>query len=274
MLIALASAKHAPGVTTTALGLASAWPSRMLLVEADPAGGDLAAWLQLPAGGGLVDALLELRRTTTNPAGVLWQQALPLDTDGRFRLLTGVDDPVQAAAVAGMWPLFADQLNGLSDDRHAPVDVIVDCGRLSETGSPWPLLHAADVFGIVVRPTVAGVRLTSRWLPRLRERLDDDTRYGRRLRLIVIGSGPYPAAEVAAALDTPLLAALPGDVQAAQQLAAGGGRSLHRRPLWRALVKLADQLTSQQETLRVRDSNGSGEAPANVEVSAVRAAAS
>ena len=124
--------------------------------------------------------------------------------------------------------------------------MIMDCGRFTERGSPWPLLEAADIVGVVLRPTVAGVRLTSRWLPQLRDRLGDETAFGRRLRLIVIGDGPYPAAEVADALATPLLAAFPADAAAAQLLAAGGGRSLQRSRLWRALVQLADDLVSQQ----------------------------
>jgi len=38
-LIALASATGAPGVSTTALGLALNWPRPVVLVEADPNGG-------------------------------------------------------------------------------------------------------------------------------------------------------------------------------------------------------------------------------------------
>ena len=155
MLIALASVKHSPGVTTTALGLASGWPNRLLLAECDPAGADIPSWLGLPAAGGLVDALLELRRSKADPANVLWQQALPLDADGRLRLLSGVDDPAQAAAIEPMWPLLAEQLTALSKDASEPVDVMMDCGRLTERGSPWPLLHAADIVAIVLRPTVA-----------------------------------------------------------------------------------------------------------------------
>ena len=48
-LIALASVKSSPGVTTAALALASMWKNaeRRLLVEADPGGGDLGLWLGL-----------------------------------------------------------------------------------------------------------------------------------------------------------------------------------------------------------------------------------
>ena len=38
VMITFASASGAPGVTSTALALASSWPRRVLLVEADPSG--------------------------------------------------------------------------------------------------------------------------------------------------------------------------------------------------------------------------------------------
>ena len=45
------------GCTTTALGMAAAWPSdnRCLLAEFDPAGGCLAAWLDVPRSPGLAE---------------------------------------------------------------------------------------------------------------------------------------------------------------------------------------------------------------------------
>ena len=41
MLVAICSAKGSPGVSVAALALASVWPSRVVLAECDPAGGDL-----------------------------------------------------------------------------------------------------------------------------------------------------------------------------------------------------------------------------------------
>src|SRR5438876_11522565 len=53
-LIAIASDKGAPGVTTAALALAAVWPRPVLLAECDPAGGDLV--YRFPAlGGGHLD---------------------------------------------------------------------------------------------------------------------------------------------------------------------------------------------------------------------------
>ena len=159
--------------------------------------------------------------------------------------------------------------------------LIADCGRLSNTDTPWPLLHVADIVAVAVLPTVAGVRLAARWLSRLRDRIGENTMNGGRFRLLVIGDGPYPAVEVAAALEIGLLAALPEDRQAARHLEAGGGRGLARRPLWRSLVKLADQLAdqtdpSEEQPERSADASlpDEHETSAAVAVSAVHAAAS
>ena len=67
-LIALASVKSSPGVTTTALALASVWRTapRRLLVEADPSGGDLGLWDFNPAS----------RQLIVNPR---WRSMLGLD---------------------------------------------------------------------------------------------------------------------------------------------------------------------------------------------------
>ena len=43
MLIALCSAKGAPGVTTSGLALTLSWPRGVVLAELDPAGGDVLA---------------------------------------------------------------------------------------------------------------------------------------------------------------------------------------------------------------------------------------
>jgi hypothetical protein len=55
MLLALCSDKGSPGVTTSALAIASAWEEPSIVVEADPAGGDLGIRLR-PAGSPLPEA--------------------------------------------------------------------------------------------------------------------------------------------------------------------------------------------------------------------------
>ena len=64
-LIALASIKGSPGVTTAATALAASWPEsrQVLLVEADPFGGDLAPRYAMAPSGGLSSLFAAARRT-------------------------------------------------------------------------------------------------------------------------------------------------------------------------------------------------------------------
>ena len=64
-LIAIAADKGSPGVTTTSVALAAVWPRRVLLAEADPAGGDLV-YRSAGAHGGVLNpnsGLLSLAAT-------------------------------------------------------------------------------------------------------------------------------------------------------------------------------------------------------------------
>src|SRR5664279_4468825 len=65
MLIAMVSGKAAPGVTTSTWALSMAWPGPVLVVDADPAGGDMAAGLllgRMRAGHGVLSWSAAARR--------------------------------------------------------------------------------------------------------------------------------------------------------------------------------------------------------------------
>ena len=67
MFVALCGDKGAPGVTTSALALASAWPGPAVVVEASPAGGDLAIRLH-PKGAVLPETPTVLSVVTASRA--------------------------------------------------------------------------------------------------------------------------------------------------------------------------------------------------------------
>ena len=71
-LVAFASTKASPGVTTLCQALAHTWPDprRVVVVEADPSGGDLAARLELAPEPGLVSLAAAGRRGLS--AAVVW----------------------------------------------------------------------------------------------------------------------------------------------------------------------------------------------------------
>ena len=50
-LVVVSAGKGSPGVTTTALALSAVWPRPALLMECDPAGGDLPYFMPAADGG-------------------------------------------------------------------------------------------------------------------------------------------------------------------------------------------------------------------------------
>src|SRR5947209_19017441 len=93
---AFASVKASPGVTTLCQVLALAWPEdrAVVVVEADPAGGDLAARLELRAEPGLVSLAAAGRRGLTG--AVVLEHAQ--DVSERAGLLGGPPSARQARA--------------------------------------------------------------------------------------------------------------------------------------------------------------------------------
>src|ERR1035437_1084728 len=128
-VVAMTSVKGAPGVTTAALALTSAWPvhRRAVLVEADPAGGDIAARFGICPAPGLASLATCLRHErSSGTSGTLTQHAQELP--GGVRVLV---EPVSRTEARSALEIVADSLSGLAEAES--VDLIVDCGRL-ETG--------------------------------------------------------------------------------------------------------------------------------------------
>ena len=147
-LIALASVKSSPGVTTAALALASAWKAeRRLLVEADPSGGDLGLWLGLPAAAGLAGLAAAARHG--HEAGLPWRYARELA--GGTHLITAPAGAEQAAVCVA-----ALTAAGLPQELAAgPEPALADCGRLYPGSPALAVAAAAAVTLLVVRPRVS-----------------------------------------------------------------------------------------------------------------------
>jgi hypothetical protein len=220
-VIALTAGKGAPGVSTTALLLADAWPAvfpdrRVLLVEADPAGGDIAAGYLRgatdPARGLVGLAAVRPSEVATRLGG----QLLALDEQQRRLLLPGLSDPAQAGALSGHWSALADALTGLSK-QEPPIDVLLDLGRLGAAHPAGVLLGRADLAVLVLRPSLRGVAAARVAAATLRRARGDAT-IGA---LVVDCRGSYPAREAAEALGVDLLAVLPDDPAAAAVFSDG-----------------------------------------------------
>jgi MinD-like ATPase involved in chromosome partitioning or flagellar assembly len=153
-LIAIASDKGAPGVTTAALALAAVWPRPVLLAECDPAGGDLV--YRFPAaGGGHLDprrgvlSLAVVARRGMQPQQV-WEHVQKLH--GGLDVLAGVTNAEQGAGLSLLWGPIGKALASMPQ-----ADVIADCGRLGADGPLYDLLAEATTVVLVTKVHVAGV---------------------------------------------------------------------------------------------------------------------
>lgn len=153
-LIALASAKGSPGVTTAALLLGGLWPRPVLLSECDPAGGDVA--LRIPASDGnpldTHEGLLSLvaaGRKTMHPELVLQhcQQIV-----GGLDVLAGITVPEQAAGLGQQWANLGPLLDAVEGR-----DVIADLGRIGAATPQNALLGSAHAIAMVVDTTPSNV---------------------------------------------------------------------------------------------------------------------
>ena len=159
-LIALASVKSSPGVTTAALALASAWQTagRRLLVEADPSGGDLGLWLGLPAAAGLAGLAAAARHG--HDGDLAWRHARELAAG--VHLITAPAGAEQAAAcVAALTTANLPQ-----ELAGAPEPVLADCGRLYPGSPALAVAAAASVTLLVARPRVSELAHLEPRIPR------------------------------------------------------------------------------------------------------------
>jgi Mrp family chromosome partitioning ATPase len=234
-LVALASMKASPGVTTTALALAAAWPvrpRRRLLIEADPSGGDLGPWLGVPPVPGLTSLAAAARHD--HRQGLIWQHA---------QELAGGLHVVVAPTGAGQAAVCLATLAGtgvLAPFTRGPAVAVADCGRLDPGSPAMDVAAQATVTLLLVRPQVSEL---SHLAPRITELINAGLRLG--VLLAPAGRRPpaeavYGAREIAATLRIPVHASLPGDIRtAAGLIASRGALPAGKPPLAQAAAGLA-----------------------------------
>ncbi|MEU3706963.1 hypothetical protein AB0E82_32255 [Streptomyces anulatus] len=239
---ALVSAKSC-GVTTSALALTLASKRPSLLAECDPAGGTIrAGFLQgeVSAGYGLYHLATAERTGPDALANAFASHLWSMDEAGHRKLLPGLTDPGQAAALTRTWSALSEVMHVLADD--ADYDVFIDAGRLAlESGhlhptlTPAPLLHQADLVLLIVRGTEQSLTLARHLIDPLRTELAERGSGAEALGLLLIENGPYRAHQVADSLKVPVLAALPDDPATAGYFTDGGRppRGYGRSPLLR-----------------------------------------
>ena len=229
-LVVVGQAKSG-GTTTTAVALAASWPRDLLVVEADPSGGDVAA----RAGLALVPGLVSLAAAARGEG--LPGEAVLGHTQHLGGVVPVVVAPSGAGPARGALAALEEQLAGALGTLKSG-DVIVDVGRIEPDGSPW--LRAAALVVLVARPDAAGVA-------HLAALLDWVSEAAARVAVVMIGAQPYGPAEVADALGVQVAGALAFDPKGAAALGSGvlRGYLAERSPLRRSARTLAPLLAAR-----------------------------
>lgn len=235
-MLAFATARSSPGVTTAMLACASVLPGQVLLVEAADDGGVLAARFGLADQPGLTTLAAAIRHAETSDVDTLWSHTQPLPgTDGRIAALISPSAPEPAQMLLRT---VAPRLSRLLASAEATV--LVDCGRLAVHPTAAPLIVGCERLLLVARPRIEE-------LLALANRSAELVGMGPSVGLLLVGEQPYDAREVAGALGLPVLGVLAHDPQAADTLAAvAPSRRLDRCDLLRSAVPIVQELTGKR----------------------------
>lgn len=233
--------KGSPGASTLAVLLAAAHPHRPVLIEADPAGGDLAQRMFVGTGRAHASTanLLTLAsdsRRGPHPDTLTAHAAM---TPAGVPLVVGLSNADQQVGLRPLWPSLSAVLT--ASDR----DVIVDLGRISGVHPGLEIAAGSQQILIAVRPQLEElVRLRER----VRQLLAVANGHASRLRVVVISPDKMAARDQRAVSRILADTGLP-DVQVVgfpflpKEVAAFYAGTLNRRGyLWRAALDLSSSL--------------------------------
>lgn len=220
--IVLTSASGAPGVTTTALGLALTWSRDVLLADCDrdPSQAVQAGYLRgMDHGGRGLAALARLHRENRALAPDLWRHTVPLALgDEQRRFLPGFSQPATVRLFDSVWPELAEAFAALDGQG---VDVIVDAGRVGRDGLPLPLLAQANAVCFLTRTSLRALAATRLYLPLVAEQLER-LPAAKALGLVLVDPNkPYAGGEIAAQFGVPCWAEVELNAKLAAVLSDG-----------------------------------------------------
>ena len=245
-LVAVAGAKSAAGITTTATALAAVWPATAILADCDPAGGDLGLRLRADGGAWLARdvGVVGLAAAARMQSGDLDVGAQLQTATGGLPVLAGVDSPMQALRIGGLWSTIAEALA-----RVPGMDVLADCGRLLPGLPNAQVIARADMLLLVARATAESVA----HLRQLLQTLEGDETVSAAIHVGVIADADTIVRDIdnvrdaltAAGLLDVTVSSLALDPPAAAGLAGTPTRGLDRSALIRSARSLAGELYDQ-----------------------------
>jgi Mrp family chromosome partitioning ATPase len=254
-LVVVTGGKGGPGATTLAVGLAGAWAAAgrsVLLVDLDPAGGDVAAHLPVPDVRRGVAPLLGLPAGQLDPAAV---RAESTPVGWGLRVLVGLPGP----DTGGL--LRPDATLALIQAARAVVGVellVVDPGRLLPGSVAAGTLGLAEVRVLAARADLPGALAAQRALAA--------TQHASVLAVVAVAvQRPADAAEFAHALRRPLAGVIPADPRGVRRALQTGqpptsGRLGHAYATLAALLHPAGGRSGRRARHRHRGALGAGEA--------------
>jgi hypothetical protein len=230
MLIGLVSAKGSPGATTAALCLAAAADEgSSLVLEADPAGGDVECWTGPHGEPGLVRLATALR------PGLGTTELLSHAAPG-VRVVTA---PTTETAATAALSQVTDRLAGIV--AGLDIDVFGDFGRWSPLQPTAARLAGADVVLAVCRPTLESIEHT--------RGLAASAGPVRVAGAVVVGGRrPYGPADISDALGVPVVGVLPWEPGAVLALLEHGPGHRWRRS---GLAHASEDVVDAVHTLAV-----------------------
>ncbi len=215
--IVVCSGKGSPGATFVAVNLAAAMArakEEILLLDLDPAGGDLCCYLGLDPRLGLYP-LLRMEGSISETTRLLGEA----EERSGFLAVCGFPEPSDVASTGVL-------VEALSAARGSGRTMIADIGRVSEASAP--VAARAELVVLVVRADLVSVLGAERAMRQL------EAAGTPRERIVAVVSGhdrrrPADLVEVGDALRLPLLGAVPFDRREARkallsQTPAGGRR--------------------------------------------------
>ncbi len=229
-IVGFVSVKGAPGVTTTVCLVGSTWQEerKVMVVEGDPSGGDLAARFQLSSRVGWPSLDATARRAGAGVALEPHLQQLP----GGLDVLVGTrglgnDDARSMSAF----------LSSVGCSPDGPWDVLVDLGRLVPGGSAGWIEQCGGVV-VCARGDAASLVQVRDKAPTILERSRGE------VWLAIVGNGSYSRPEIERFTGLPVIGVCPFDRGAAAVVCGekNGSRRLQRSPLVSAAAGMASLL--------------------------------
>ena len=232
--------------TTTAVGMAAAWPvgDPCMVAEFDPAGGCLTAWLDVPRAPGLADVA-----ASPTPGSWATIKSMVQRAGSGLDVLVAPTRSVEAAAVV---LAATNTVLPVLSALDSPV-VIADGGRLR--GGISALVSQAGIVVVAHRQHSGSAAAAALGFERLAELISQLAVRSIPTVVALVGARPYTAEEVAEFVQADSVVSLADDPWAAAVLAgrAGSTLRLRRSPLMRSLAELAGVVSTSLRHNRATD---------------------